>query len=165
METPLALITGIPASLHVIEEIVVLLFVHNTANQQCQGSKADHNQMQPPGRNNAVDHHTAEILDCTKYRIDIEHILDIRRIAVYRIEDSRHVHQKHGQDIVEILNIPEKDVQRRKNQANADVEKNQINDRINQRDEFPGERHTVNSSKYKENHQIEAKVDNGGYIF
>lgn len=140
---------------------MVLLLVHQPAKQQRQRRIGRQQQMELRGGDHAIQHHQAHILDRAVHRVEQKHPLNRRRIAVHRVEDRRHIHQQHRKHVVQVRNIPEKHEQRRQNQPHADVEDHQAEDRIEDRDEFPGERHAVDRREQEEHQQRQAEVDDG----
>lgn len=138
---------------------MVLLLVHQSAQQQRQRRIRRQQQMERRRGNRSLQHDQTHILDRAVHRVNQEQPLDRRRVAVHRVEDRRHVHQQHREHVVQVRNIPEEHEQRRQNQAHADVEDHQAEDRIEDRDEFRRERHAVNGRKQEEHQQRQAEVD------
>lgn len=143
---------------------MVLLFVDQAAHQQRQRRVKQQQQMELHGGNRAMEHDLAHILDRAVHRIAQEQPLHRRRVAVHRIENGGHIHQQHGEHVVQIRDVPEKHEQRRQDQPHADVEDHQAEDRIENRDEFPGERHAVDRRKQEEHQQRQAEVDDRRHV-
>lgn len=138
---------------------MVLLLVDQAAHRQRRQRIKQQQQMELHGRNRAVQHDRAHVLDRAVHRIAEEQPLDRRGIAIHRVEDGGHVHQQHGEHVIQILNVPEEHEQRREDEAHADVEEHETQDRIEDRDKFPGEGHPVDRRKQEEHQQRQAEVD------
>lgn len=143
---------------------MVLLFVDQAAHKHRQRRVKQQQQMEFHRGNRAVQHHAADILDRAVHRIAQEDALDHRGIAVHRVEDGRHIHQQHREHVIQVLNIPEEYIQGGQDQAHADVEHHQAEDRVQDRHEFPGERHAVDRRKDEEHHQRQTEIDDRGHV-
>lgn len=110
--------------------------------------------------NCTVEHNATDILDRAIHRVEQKQPLDRQRIAIHRVEDRGHIHQQHGEHVVQIRNIPEEHEQGRQDQADANVKDHQAGDRIEDRDELPRERHAVDRREEEEHKQRDAEVDN-----
>ena len=79
--------------------------------------------------------------------------------------DSRHIQQKLGQHGPQILHVPEEHIQRGKQQAHAEVEHQQHDDRIDKREKLPCEHDPVQRAEQEEHTQCNGKVDERLRIF
>ena len=80
------------------------------------------------------------------------------RKNVYRIEYRGHIHQQHRKHIVEIFDIPEKDIKRRKNKSHAEVEYQQTHHWIQQSNEFPRKINIISDAEDEKNTHIDRKI-------
>lgn len=112
-----------------------------------------------------LQHNHAHILDHAVHGIDEEQPLHLCGIRFHRIEDGGHVHQKHREHVVEVLNIAEKNVQRRQNHADAQVHDRQTRDGIHDGQHAPPEGHLIDGREHKEHHQRNAEIDDGRHVF
>ena len=85
--------------------------------------------------------------------------------AVDRIKDCRHVHKQLCKHAPKVLNIPEKDKQRREDHPRTDIEQYQEADRVHQTDEAPGERDVVQDTEDKEHTERQAEVNQALDVF
>ena len=104
---------------------MVLLFVDQPAHQHRQRRVEQQQQMERRRRNLRLQHHQPDVFNDAIHRVAQEKALNRRRIAVHGIENRRHIHQEHGEHVVQIRNIPEKHKQRRQDQPNADIKNGQ----------------------------------------
>ena len=104
-------------------------------------------------RNIAVQHHHTEILDIAIHRIQQKYLLHQRRIVIHRIEDRRHIHQQHGENIIQVAGIPEEHEHRAQHETHANVEHHKTEDGIQQRQKMNAEAHAVDQRKRKEHAQ------------
>lgn len=144
---------------------MVLLFVNQATHKERQQGVKQNQRMERQGRHCAVNHHEAHVFNHAIHGVAHEKILHPHGIAVNRVEYCRHVHQKQSEKIIKVRDVPEKDVQRRENKANADVEKNQAEYRIYKRKKAPGKVYAVQRRKEEKYHQRDCKVDNRGDVF
>ena len=121
--------------------------------------------MKPDRRDRRFDDDLAEIADEQIDRIDQEDILDLRTVAVNRIEDSGSIHQQHREYGPQILDIPEEHKKRRKDQAYAQIEQHQHADGVQQHDKLPGKCDMVKEAEDEQDDQGKAEIDQGLHIF
>ena len=152
------------AESNVIQELVIVLFVHAKPDRHDGGRRQAADQMYIPARDLIVDDDGAEIADIVIQRINLEQYLQIRRERVDRIEHRRDVHQHHRNDAVNILHILKEDIKRRKNESNADIEHDQTDDRIDQKQELPGKSHAVDRREYEEHNHRQPEIDQRRHV-
>ena len=78
--------------------------------------------------NPRIQDNVSEISDIAINGIPVEEITIGRRDDIDGIEDSRYVHQKHGEDVVKISHIPEEDVNGGQKHPNPDIQRNEASD-------------------------------------
>ena len=144
---------------------MVLLFVDQPAHQHCQHRVEQQQQMERRRRNLRLQHHKPDVFNDAIHRVAQEKALNRRRIAVHGIENRRHIHQKHGEHVIQIRNILEKHKQRRQDQPDANIKNGQAADRIKQRQKLPRKLHAVYRGKDKEHQQRQPEIDDGRHIF
>ena len=138
---------------------MVFLLINPAANHECQYRICCCKKMKLQRRNGCFNHYLAEVPNIQVDWIEQKQILSKLREAPDVIKDRRHIHQEHGKDAVQILNIPEKQIQRRQNQSHAQIEYNQANDRVQQKDKLPRNGNPIDHHKNKIDDQRETEVD------
>ena len=86
-------------------------------------------------------------------------------IAIDIIKNSGHIHQKQRKNAPQVLDVSEKNKERRQNKADSDVKEDKPEDRIDQEDELPGECDMIKNAKNKEHAERQAKVNKALDIF
>lgn len=151
--------------LHIVQKPGVVLLVHPAPDAQHDGHVRQHQQVEPHRGYGGLDDDLAEVADEQVHRVEEEQMLRHRGVAVDGIENCRHIHQKLGEHAPQVLDIPEKDKQRREDQPHADVEQHQQGHGVKQEDDLPGECDTVQEAKEDEHDHGQAEVDEGLDIF
>ena len=113
----------------------------------------------------AVQDDTAEILDVAVDRVAQKSRLHPGGKAVHGIENGRAVHQKQRKDVIQVIDVPEKDEQRRQHQPHTDVEQNQAGDGVQQHQKARREGNAVDGDEQEEHQQRQAEVDQRRDVF
>lgn len=143
---------------------MVLLFVNQAADHDSHKRIYHQQNMIVHTRNRAIDGHDTHILDRAVHRVEQENTLNLQRIAVHLIENRRKIMQQRQKDVVQILGIPEKHLHRRENQAHADAQQHQADNRIQKRDKMPAKPDAIQRSKQEKDQHGQAQIDERGDI-
>lgn len=117
--------------------------------------------MEPNAGNGGLNHYFAKIADKEIYRVQEKQITDRVAVAVNVIEDGGHIHEQHGKDVIEILYVPEEHEKSGQDHTDADVEKDQTANRVEQTNELPSEGNAIRGDKNKKHNKNQAKVNKG----
>lgn len=123
---------------------MVLLFVNQTADKQRKQRIEKQQAMERKRGYRAVNDDETHIFYNAVHGIAEENILHPHGVAVNGVEYCRGIHQKHGEKVIKIGYVTEKDEQRGKNKPDADVEENQARERIDECKESPRKMNPVN---------------------
>ena len=93
------------------------------------------------------------------YGIYIEHKSQLFGEVLYFIEDSRHIHQKHGEYLIKILHIPEEHEQSRQNITHTDIEDYKAQYREYHHKQVYTERHLAENHEYKIYDQRQEEIE------
>lgn len=143
---------------------MVIAFVHIAPHRQHRQRIECRQQMELRCWDNAVDDDLSEIPDIEIDGVDQKQTLYPIGKGIDGIEDGRHPHDELGQNAPQVLHIAEKDEQRRQDQPHAQIEDHQTHDGIEQQNELPRERDTIQCRKSEEDQQRQPKVDKGGHV-
>lgn len=144
---------------------MVVLLVDPAADTQHDDYIGQHQQVKPDGGNGGLNDDFSEIADEQVHRVEQEEIAHHGRIIVDGVENGGHIHQQLGKHTPQVLDIPEKDKEGRKDQPHPDVEQDQHTDGVKQADKLPGESNIVQNTKHEKHAEGQVKVDKGLNVF
>ena len=116
-------------------------------------------------RNRCFNNYLAEIAYKEIDRVKQKEVFYCLAIAIDIIKNSGHIHQKQRKNAPQVLDVSEKNKERRQNKADSDVKEDKPEDRIDQEDELPGECDMIKNAKNKEHAERQAKVNKALDIF
>ena len=138
---------------------MVFLLINPAPHAECNQCVAGGKEVEPHRWNNPFNYDFSEITNIQINRVQQEKIAPYLRERIDAIENSRHIHKQKRKNAIQILNIPEKHVKRRQDQPDAEIEKDQTAYRIQQQNEFPCHRNSIDNYKQEINYKRNAKVD------
>ncbi len=122
--------------------------------------------MVPQGGNLAVQDDVPEIVDVAENRVSIEEMAIGLGDNVYGIEDRRYVHQEHGEDVIEVSHIPEKNVDSRQEHADSDIQDDETGQGDQEENIFPGHRKPrLQEDEEEKDGQGQSEIHDGGDVF
>ncbi len=143
---------------------MVVLFVHVSPHRKGSQRIRRSQQMESQRRDRSINHDLPEIADIQIDRIRQKQELRRLAVGIYRIEDRGQPHQQLGQDPPQVLHVPEEHEQCRQNQPHSQIEHDHADYRIDQQQEFPGERNPIKGRKRKKDQQGQPEVDERRHI-
>ena len=144
---------------------MVLLLVYPGSKPECGQGVAQREQMELRGGNGPLQHDFPEVADIDIDRIQQEQLPPELWKAVDAVKNCGHIHEQQGKNAVQVLDVPEKYVQRRQDQPDPQVEEHQTDHRVDQQNKFPGDGDSVNDHKEGVNQQRNAEIDEGRDVF
>ena len=106
----------------------------------------------------AFKHDHTQVLDVAVDRVQKEYSLNPACKSIRIVEDCGHIHEKQRKHVIQILRIPEKNIQCRKDHSNSDVQHGERNDGIDDCEHAGIERHMVQRYENKEHHQRQPEI-------
>ena len=97
--------------------------------------------------------------------VEEEEVPRHRRKGVNGIKDGGHIHQKLREHRPQILHVPKKDKQGRKNQPHPNVKKHQRKDGDQQQHKLPRECNIVDDTEHEEHDKHKAEIDERLHVF
>jgi len=143
---------------------VVVLFVHPKPDAKYDQHIGSHKQVKPDRRDGGLDDDFAEVADKQVYWVEQEQVLYHGAVPVDAVKDGGHIHQQLGEHRPQVLDVPEEDEQRRQDQPHTDIEQHQTANGIEQQNEFPSERDSVQRAEQEEYAQGKPEVDQSLHV-
>lgn len=144
---------------YIIQEFAVILFVDDNACYQCRNGIACRKQVECRLRYITVKDYPSEIAYIYIDGIETEQRLELLREGLDRIEYRREIHEQECKDVIQVLEIAEHYIQRRKYKTDAKVKHYKAAYRIQQKCELPREHDSVDQTENKQYNEVDAEVD------
>ena len=143
---------------------MITLFVDDGADAERNKGVAYSEYVKQKRGDLSVEDGDTEVLDVDEHGIKMEDVLYRLRIGVYRVEDSGHIHKKHGEHAPKVLYIPEEYVHRGEYKSNAHVEYDEAGDGNDKKEEGPAERHSVYDTEDEKYYEGKPEVNKRGEV-
>ena len=104
---------------------MVISFVNEHPQQNSQGRIAQAQHVQAEGRERIIQYYASEIINVTIHGVNKEQRLNTCRQHIYRIKNSRGIYQQAQEYIVQMHNVPEKNIQSREHHPDPNIKNNQ----------------------------------------
>lgn len=143
---------------------MVTSLVYQRSDAEGEQSISHSQKVELQGGNLIVYDHKSEILDINVDGVAKEQTLHGGGKGVNGVEDSGHVHQKHGEHAPKILHIAEEYEEGGEDQTHAEVEDDQGDDGNDQQKERPGEADAVDNAEDEEDAESQPEVDQRGNV-
>ena len=144
---------------HIVQKLRVVSPVHPCAGRERGDGEGGEHKMGRNGWHGAIQHHFAEVCDVPVDRVAGKHKLQPGRHVVNGVENRRTVHQEPHEHFPEVIDVAEEYEQGRKNHPDAEIEDGQRDDRIQQTQELPRERHLVQRTKDEKHKKRQDEVE------
>lgn len=138
---------------------MVLLLVDPSSNPERNQGIAQSDQVKLRRRDSSIQYDLSEVPDIDVDRIEQKKVLSNLGEGFNAVKDGGHIHKQQRKNAVEVLNIPEKYIQRGEDQPYPQIEYHKAGYRVNQQDKFPGNRDTIRYHKQKVNYQRNTEID------